>query len=155
MLIWRKTTSFTNVKLYKIPIKCSKAKLQWSIEKGWNYNYDLQNTTQKTKDRTTQCNFCNYFQWHIFFNIIWMDYIFKEVQIYIELLLISSKAETNYIITYVLIPTERVKVTVQNQIHNVGILNFREKHLVIFTTVNGYNWQVSRITYIISWLSVY
>ena len=60
-----------------------------------------------------------------------MDYIFKEVQIYIKLLLISSKAETNYIITYVLIPTERVKVTVKNEIHNVGILNFREKHLMI------------------------
>ena len=68
-----------------------------------------------------------------------MDYIFKEVQIYIKLLLISSKAKTNYIIMYVLIPTERVKVTVQNQIHNVGILNFREKHLVILTTVNRYN----------------
>ncbi len=56
-----------------------------------------------------------------------MDYIFKEVQIYIKLLLISSKAETNYINMYVLISTERVKVTVQNQIHNVGILNFRKK----------------------------
>jgi hypothetical protein len=130
MLIWRKTTWFTHVSLYTIPIKCSKAEItvvKW--KKGWNYNYDLQNTTQKTKDRTTQCNFCNYFQWHIFFNIIWLDYIFKEVQIYIKLLLISSKAETNYIITYVLISTERVK----NEIYKVGILNLRKKRSGDFT----------------------
>ena len=56
-----------------------------------------------------------------------MDYIFKEVQIYIKLLLISSKAETNYIITYVLISTERMK----NDIYQVIMINFRDKHLVI------------------------
>ena len=52
-----------------------------------------------------------------------MDYIFKEVQIYIKLLLISSKAEANYIITYVLISTERIKVAVNKHLR---LLNLRK-----------------------------
>ena len=67
-----------------------------------------------------------------------MNYNFKEVQIYIKLLPISSKAEANYIITYVLISTERVKVTVKKQIHHCPI-NLLVNTPVDLRTVEGYN----------------
>jgi hypothetical protein len=126
----------------KIPINCPKAEI--SMVK-WN-RLKVQITIYKTLHRKQKLEECNVtFATNIneiCFNMIWMHYIFKYVQIYIKVLRISPNT-----MVYVLILTERIAEIVNSPFlrRNYGYQSMRYLsvhlyHLIISVDYVSCHW---------------
>ena len=89
MLIWQKTISLTHAKWYQIPINCTKVEITMVKRKRLNVQITINKTLhRKQKIEQRNVTFATNLN-EICFNMIWMHYIVKYVQLYIKVLRIS------------------------------------------------------------------